>query len=197
MKKREDESPATIMPFFIALLHYPMLNKRGAAVATSVTNFDIHDIARAGKTYGVDGYFIVTPIRMQRDFIHRIIRHWVEEEGAVYNPTRGDALRDVEVAADLTAVGASIARNGKGEPLWVATSARAGAPAIALEKLREKLASGEQNVCLLFGTGHGIHPDLLELVDAVLEPIPGPSDYNHLSVRSAVAIYLDRLLGNG
>ncbi len=35
----------------------------------------------------------------------------------------------------------------------------------------------------------------MDNADFFLEPIKGPSDYNHLSVRSAVAIVLDRLLG--
>jgi len=32
-------------------------------------------------------------------------------------------------------------------------------------------------------------------MDMLLEPIEGYTDYNHLSVRSAAAIILDRLLG--
>jgi hypothetical protein len=35
----------------------------------------------------------------------------------------------------------------------------------------------------------------MEQADYILEPIYGPGEYNHLSVRSAVAIILDRLLG--
>ena len=31
--------------------------------------------------------------------------------------------------------------------------------------------------------------------DYILEPVQAGSDYNHLSVRSAVSIILDRLLG--
>ena len=77
-----------------------MVNKDGDAVATSVTNFDIHDIARAARTYGADRYFIVTPIRMQRDFVRRIVDYWREGSGASYNPTRGDALRDVRIVRD-------------------------------------------------------------------------------------------------
>src|SRR5690606_6963790 len=94
----------------IALLHYPMVNKQGAAVATSVTNFDIHDIARAAKTYGVERYFIVTPIPMQQDFVRRIMRYWLEGFGAEYNPSREEAMSGVEVAPDLAAVGEAIAR---------------------------------------------------------------------------------------
>jgi hypothetical protein len=36
---------------------------------------------------------------------------------------------------------------------------------------------------------------LLESADLLLEPIAAASDYNHLSVRAAAAIILDRLLG--
>jgi len=60
--------------------------------------------------------------------------------------------------------------------------------------LREKITADAPPVCLIFGTGHGLHPEVLELADAVLEPIHGPTEFNHLSVRSAVSIYLDRLL---
>lgn len=183
------------MSLSIALLHYPMVNKDGNAVATSVTNFDIHDIARAARTYGVDRYFIVTPIKMQRDFVERIVVYWRDGAGAQHNPTRGDALQNVEIVADLVAVGEAIARESGSEPLWVATSARATKPMMSAARLRQILAEGAQNVCLLFGTGYGLHAEVLELVDATLEPLQGPTDFNHLSVRSAVSIYLDRLLG--
>lgn len=183
------------MGLSVALLHYPMVNKQGASVATSVTNFDIHDIARASRTYGVDRYFIVTPVAAQRDFVRRIMRHWIEEEGAEYNPTRGDALSTVAVEADLVGVGNAIARDFGSEPIWVATSARASGTTLRVTELRAMIAEPGKNVCLLFGTGHGMHPDLLEIVDLTLEPINGPTNYNHLSVRSAVSIYLDRLLG--
>lgn len=185
------------MGLSIALLHFPMVNKLGASVTTSVTNFDIHDIARAARTYALDRYFIVTPVAAQRDFTRRVMRYWVEEAGAQYNPTRGDALALVEVAPDLAAVGRSIRRDFGSDPLWVATSARASGPAVTTAELRRRLLSEDLNVCLLFGTGHGLHPDLLAVVDSILEPIDGLGDYNHLSVRSAVSIYLDRLLGPG
>lgn len=183
------------MGLSIALLHYPMVNKHGAAVATSVTNFDIHDIARAGRTYGVERYYIVTPIPMQQDFVRRIMRYWTEGFGADFNPSREEAMSFVEIQPDLGAVGDAIARAGGGEPSWIMTSARAGRAVMTVADLRARLASGEGNYCLVFGTGHGLHPEVLELADAILEPIHGPTDYNHLSVRAAVAIYLDRLLG--
>jgi len=34
---------------YIALLHYPMYNKRMDIITTSVTNLDLHDIARVAR----------------------------------------------------------------------------------------------------------------------------------------------------
>lgn len=182
------------MGLSVALVHYPMVNKKGAAVATSVTNFDVHDIARAARTYGLDRYFIVTPIPMQRDFVQRILNYWIEGGGLEYNPTRGEALELVQIVPDLVAAGDALARDLGGEPMWVATSARAAGKVMQVADLRTKLEEEDGNVCLIFGTGHGLHPEVLMAADAILEPIHGPTDFNHLSVRSAVSIYLDRLL---
>jgi hypothetical protein len=48
---------------------------------------------------------------------------------------------------------------------------------------------------LLFGTAWGLADEILEAADHRLAPINGKGAYNHLAVRSAVAIILDRLLG--
>jgi hypothetical protein len=49
---------------------------------------------------------------------------------------------------------------------------------------------------LLFGTGFGMAPSMLERTDLALAPVLGPEDYNHLSVRAAAGIILDRLRGH-
>lgn len=182
------------MGLYVALVHYPTVNKQGATVTTSVTNFDIHDIARACTTYGVARYFIVTPVALQRDFVERIMVHWIEGSGSDYNPTRGESLKGACVATDLAVVGDEIERETGVRPLWVATSARADGRLMNARDLKARLDAGE-TFCLVFGTGHGLHPEVMEAADHVLEPIHGPTDYNHLSVRSAVSIYLDRILG--
>ena len=41
----------------------------------------------------------------------------------------------------------------------------------------------------------GLAPDVFETAEATLPSIRGVGEFNHLSVRSAVAITLDRLLG--
>jgi hypothetical protein len=50
-------------------------------------------------------------------------------------------------------------------------------------------------ILLLFGTGYGMTKETMEKFDFILEPIYGAGEYNHLSVRSAAAIILDRLAG--
>lgn len=179
----------------VALVHYPTVNKDGRVVTTSVTNFDIHDIARASRTYGVARYFIVTPIDLQQQFTRRIITHWVDGAGAEYNPSRKDALTGVEVVGDLVAVGEAIERDFGGPTQWVATSARRYPNTITCLDLRRRLKAGHENHCLIFGTGSGLHQQVIDEADLILEPIIGPAPFNHLSVRSAVSIYLDRLLG--
>lgn len=178
----------------VALLHYPIVNKEDQATSTSVTNFDIHDIARASCTYGVARYFIVTPIELQRDFVQRIVTHWREGPGAQYNPTRKESLLDTVIVRDLIEVGDAIERDFGSQPFWIATTAKTGPDRVTCAEVRERLDAGE-NICLIFGTGYGLHPQVMLEVDAVLEPIEGPTPFNHLSVRSAVSIYLDRLLG--
>ena len=62
--------------------------------------------------------------------------------------------------------------------------------------LRRKLeAPDAPPMMILFGTGFGLAPAVLERADIVLNAILGPGDYNHLSVRAAVSIMLDRLRG--
>ncbi|MCK4534238.1 MAG: RNA methyltransferase, partial [Syntrophobacterales bacterium] len=61
---------------YIALLHYPVYNKRGDIVTTAVTNMDIHDISRSARTYGVKRFYIITPIEQQQVFVERILHHW-------------------------------------------------------------------------------------------------------------------------
>jgi hypothetical protein len=60
--------------------------------------------------------------------------------------------------------------------------------------MRQLLADLETPFLMLFGTGWGLTREVKDGSDYVLAPIEGKG-YNHLSVRSAVAIILDRLLG--
>jgi hypothetical protein len=177
----------------LALVHYPVRDKNGATIAAAVTNLDVHDIARAARTYGACGYHIVTPVADQQELVARLRNHWVEGYGATYNPKRRQALALIELHADLSdAVTAVTATEGE-RPLIVATSARFSDSSLSFEQLRRQLAQGRA-ILLVLGTGWGLAPECVAVADHQLAPIEGPTDYNHLSVRSAAAIMLDRLL---
>lgn len=183
---------------YVALLHHSMRDKQGKIVTTAVTNLDIHDIARSSRTYGVKRYFLVNPLEEQQAVVKRIVGHWQSGGGRDYNPDRAEAFGILQVCSWLGDAVKEIAKEQQCDPLVVMTSARES-PGVKLKgfsEVREQLTK-EQPVLLVFGTGWGISEELLRTADLVLKPILPERDsgYNHLSVRSAVAICLDRLLG--
>lgn len=183
------------MALCVALIHCPVVNKHGKTVCSSLTNFDIHDIARSCRTFGVDRYFFINPSESNQWLARRIIRHWDEGWGSRYNPNRRDALSLIEVQADLgETVDRCVELWGR-PPKLVGTSAKRSRTTLATSDLRKMLENPQEVICLVFGTGWGLHPTLMADLDFFLEPITGVGDYNHLSVRAAVAIVLDRLRG--
>lgn len=182
-------------PVTMALVHWPILDKSGNIVATTVTNFDVHDISRAARTYGVQKYFIVNKMQEQLMYVSRVLDHWSAGKGSAFNDKRRQALNLVNLAETVEE---AISQHSV-EPLVVATAARDVSPekAVSFSQLKKKIEGEDRPIFLLFGTGYGLDESTLELCDLVLEPIKGRSedDYRHLSVRSAVSICLDRLLG--
>lgn len=181
------------MSVYVGLVHHPVLDRVGDVITTAVTNLDVHDIARTARTYDLAGYFVITPIEAQHRLVERILSHWRDGAGARRVPERTEALRRCEVAETLDHAIARVESMEGDAPLLVATSAREGGETVeyaaAAERMRERPA------LVLFGTGHGLAPAVLERTDFTLAPIRAGGDYNHLSVRAAVAITLDRLLG--
>ncbi|MEW5736289.1 MAG: RNA methyltransferase [Thermodesulfobacteriota bacterium] len=175
-------------------MHYPVIDKNGLTVASAVTNLDLHDIARASKTYGAAGFFVVTPVEDQKALAERIISHWTRGAGSVYNPDRRDALALVALADDLAGVAAQVEEQDGQRPLLAATDARPRPDTVPEGAVRELLDKGTP-VVLVLGTAWGLAREAMEQADLTLAPIVGGTDYNHLSVRSAAAIYLDRIMG--
>jgi hypothetical protein len=66
---------------------------------------------------------------------------------------------------------------------------------ITFEDMRKEMRDQEKPILVIFGTGHGLPKEILDKCDYSLEPVRAAGDYNHLSVRSAIAIILDRLIG--
>jgi tRNA (guanine37-N1)-methyltransferase len=176
----------------VALVHHPVVDRTGAVVTTALTNFDVHDLARSAMTYGLAGYHVVTPITSQRDKAVHIAKLWIEDQ---HGQHRAQALQLVRVAASI---GDAIADIGP-DTVVVATSARPGAfpgaRRTTAPELVADLAFDPRNVLLLYGTGWGLAEELIPSVSRVLEPIDAGTGWNHLSVRSAAAITLDRLFG--
>lgn len=179
---------------YVALTHYPVVNKNGDIITSAVTNLDLHDISRAAKTYGVRSFYVVTPLADQKALINKIISHWVKGIGATYNPKRREALDLICVKNSLNEVIDHICKNGGDSPKTVVTSAGHNSGNISFGKFREMMKDGSLYL-LIFGTGWGLSEEFITKADYVLGPIMGNTDYNHLSVRSATAIILDRLFG--
>jgi tRNA (guanine37-N1)-methyltransferase len=182
-------------PFYLAVLHYPVYDKNGMIVTTAVTNMDIHDIARSGKSYGIRGFYVVTPVKALQRLAMKIIEHWEQGYGSQYNQTRKEALALARIRDTLDDAVIDIERECGEKPLLVVTSARSGEKRTSFRELKDMLRTKTQPFLVLLGTGWGLTQEVLAQSDYVLEPIRGSTDYNHLSVRSAAAIILDRLLG--
>ncbi|HET6420101.1 MAG TPA: RNA methyltransferase [Geobacteraceae bacterium] len=179
----------------IALLHYPVYDKNRNLVTTAVTNLDVHDIARSAKTYGVYRYYVLTPLKEQQELALSIINHWQKGYGASYNPKRKEALDLVTVAERLEFAVEELEKEF-GRPVRVVATGASGSQAnISYGDMARLLEDRNQTNLLLFGTGWGLADEVLARAHFVLEPIKGYGSYNHLSVRSAAAIILDRLLG--
>ncbi len=178
----------------IALIHFPVVGKYGENIGSAVTNLDLHDIARASKTYGVNNYYIVTPYQDQQKLVQEIIDHWQTGHGSTANPARKAAFSVVQVSESLDNVLNSINKERGVKPVLVMTSAKKQKKTISFNTAKKKIESGVPHL-LLFGTAHGLSEEITENVDYILPPLGGHTEYNHLSVRSAAAIILDRLLG--
>ncbi len=180
---------------FVALMHYPVVNKNGDTIASAVTNLDLHDIARAARTYGINRFYVVTPLKDQKELVEKIVSHWVDGRGSTYNSIRKEALCLIEIVDSMEDVISDIRKRCKVLPKTVVTTARNKKKNITFCRLREILEDGLPKV-LIFGTAWGLSEDFMSKADYVLNPLMGDSDYNHLSVRSAVSIILDRLMGD-
>ncbi len=180
---------------YLGLVHHPIYDKRKEVVASAITNFDIHDIARCAKTFGIGGFFIITPLESQVQLAERIIRHWMEGAGSVYNPTRRESLSLARVSRSIDEASHEISDLWQTKVKRVATAASPHSRNIDFEFFRKLLEDSDTPFLILFGTGWGLTQEVKDGSDYVLAPIEGKG-YNHLSVRSAVAIILDRLLGD-
>lgn len=185
-------------PHYVALMHGDVLLKDNQVGTTSVTSIDIHDIARSCATYDIKNYFVYTPLEDQQKIVKTLLDFWQVGYGLQYNSHRALAVSTIKLSGHLDAVIDEIIKKENKVPLLIATSAKKE------EQYKEKYITYydhskvwrlDRPVLLLFGTGHGIAKHILDKCDFILDPVYGFSEFNHLSVRSAAAIVLDRWLG--
>lgn len=178
----------------VALAHHPVLDGQGALVTSAVTNLDVHDLSRSARSYGCSDYFVVHPIAAQRELVTRIRDHWIDGSSGRRIPDRREAIGLLRVVESLDHAIEALGGRDAVE-VWT-TAARVAGKTITFAHARSRLAGDGKAVLIVFGTGWGLASSVIDASDALLEPIRAPaSDYNHLSVRSACAIALDRLVG--
>ena len=180
------------------LVHYPVLLGRKISGVSSLTNLDIHDIARISRSYAMGPFYAVTPLEDQQRLLQAIVRHWTQGAGSRGNPDRAQALATVCPAGSVDAAVEHLTERTGMRPRVVASSAswpahkHAPPPLCPADVCR---MCEEGPVLLLLGTAQGLAPEVLARCDGVLRPIRYLG-YNHLSVRSAAAILADRILGD-
>jgi len=180
---------------YIGLVHYPVKNKRGDIVASAVTNLDIHDIARIAKTYNSAGFFIIQPMPSQKRLVEWIISHWTEGYGGEYNPIRAEAFDLIRLVDAIDDAIAAIKYETGCPPLVIGTWAGYPGETVDYTKVGAIIETGIEPILVLLGTGFGMADEVEDVCNYVLEPIRGNGEYNHLSVRAAAAIIMDRLRG--
>jgi tRNA (guanine37-N1)-methyltransferase len=198
--RQEKLVSAMIPAHYAVLMHTQVILPNDMVGCTSVTSLDIHDIARSACTYGLKGYFIVTPLADQQKIIRKLLGFWASEEGADYNMHRHKALENVYLVSSLDEALEIIAQRENAEPLLMGTSARVPEyeqHACSISYYDQKRVwAAMRPLAFIFGTGRGLAAEVLKRCDFMLPPVKGFGSFNHLSVRSAAAIVFDRWLGS-
>ena len=185
-----------IPPHYVALMHTDVCTHPGREGNTSVTSIDLHDIARSCATYGIKNFFAVTPLEDQQSVMDTFMEFWRSKEGQKYNQTRFDAIARLVQARSFSEVVQAIEQKEGQKPVVIATSAQRGDHSGHIDYMSQGTVWAQKRpVLLLLGTGHGLTGQRVASCDYLLDPVNGLVFYNHLSVRAACGIMLDRWLG--
>ena len=181
---------------YMGIVHYPVLNKTGETITSGITNLDVHDCSRSALTFGIKKFFLIHPNERQKEIFENILDFWKTELAAFYNKHRVAALKIINFTKTIDDT-VNLIKNQEGhDPIIITTTAASYDGQIAFSDMKKMINSSKRPILLLFGTGNGLHKSVHHSADYTLVPIKGIGKYNHLSVRSAVAIVLDRLLSD-
>lgn len=181
---------------YVALVHHPVIDRCGEKTTAALTGLDLSDISRSCRTYGVRKFLVITPLKSQRELAKTVASHWVEGYGATSYPSRAEAFKVMKTVSNVDRAIQWIKDKEHDEPLVIATTAKFHDEAIHWLEMKRTLLELQKPVLFLFGTASGLHEDVLNKCSALLQPLSGGmEDYNHLSVRTAVGVTLDRFFG--
>ncbi len=192
----EKRHAAAKINFSIALVHYPVAGKDGSEMVSSITTLDAHDFARLGKTYGANRTYMVTPVDEQRRLVERIIKHWKEDDSL--RRIDGRKSLAVEILRTAFSIDEMIAdAMGRSKRVRLLATSAGKTPGSVQPGVWRTMAAerAEEEWIILFGTAYGLGKSLMARADCVLSPVEGAGEFNHLPVRCASAIILDRLFG--
>ncbi|MCH9680463.1 MAG: RNA methyltransferase [Deltaproteobacteria bacterium] len=175
----------------VALVHQPVVNRQGEEITSTVDHFDVMDGSRLALAYPLWRLYVVNRIPAQRALVERLIEHGTAAAGR--DEARGQFHKTVW-APDLDTVITEHEHERGMRPTIVATSAQPDARTTSFATVRTRLHDGEP-MLLLVGKAWGLAARVLDQADVRLDPIDAGTGFNHLSVRSAMAILVDRLLG--
>ncbi len=182
-----------ISNLYVGLLHYPVYNKHKDKVTTSITHIDLHDISRLCCSFGVKNFLMINPLKSQHDLYTKIVDFWQSDIGKEYQPDRAEAISKTLFISSYQEAIEYIKNQEKVYPIIITTTAQHRDNQVEYDSL-SYLIRDNKPVFIFFGTGYGLAEEVHQMADYVLKPIDPNTHYNHLSVRSAAAIVLDRLL---
>jgi len=168
----------------VALVHYPVLNRHGHTMATAITSIDIHDFARSCAFYDIAPVYLVHPAAGMHALVHDITDYYQHGAGGTRNPARKEVLQAVCCVNSVQEI-----LQQDDYQLWY-TSATAPDDACVDPSMLLKIKGKH---LIVFGTGWGLDVENMPKENGWLSPIEGVGKVRHLSVRAALAIYLDRL----
>ncbi len=167
----------------VALVHHPVVNRLGELTTTAITTMDVHDFARTCAFYDAAPVYLVHPAAGMQSMVQDICDYWLNGEGGERNPGRRAVLSSVRMIDALDDALADADYR-----LWYTSAAPPGKAMSAIEDLRDMPGPH----LIVFGTGWGLDASRLPPPNGWLRPIEGIGKVRHLSVRAALAIYLDR-----
>jgi len=168
----------------VALVHHPVLNRHGDSCATAITSIDVHDFARSCAFYDVAPVYLVHPAAGMQALVHDMTDYYLSGAGGERNPSRKKVLQAIRCVNSVEEI-----LQMHDYQLWYASATPPGKSYIEPCKLLE--IKGKH--LIVFGTGWGLDYKKMPKENGWLSPIEGVGKVRHLSVRAALAIYLDRL----